>query len=95
MIVLAIPWPTRLPDGVQDVDVADTPNDKPRFIQIDIHICPTLENLECKQTLMVFLVFLLGQHISRICVLSSSTRIRCNHLLKDHVDLFHKHLKLD
>ncbi|KAI4594671.1 hypothetical protein KJ359_007763 [Pestalotiopsis sp. 9143b] len=42
--MLAIPWPTRLPGGVQDV--ADTPNDKPRFIQVDIHICPTLENLE-------------------------------------------------
>jgi hypothetical protein len=43
--VFAIPWP-KLPEGIKDT--VETASDKPRFIQVDVHICPTMENLECK-----------------------------------------------
>lgn len=42
--VLAIPWPATLPSHVQDI--SDTQDSQPRFIQVDIHICPSLSNLE-------------------------------------------------
>jgi hypothetical protein len=42
--MFAIPWPKHLPEGIQD-NVEDE-IDRPRFIQVDIHICSTLENLE-------------------------------------------------
>ncbi|ETS86839.1 hypothetical protein PFICI_00667 [Pestalotiopsis fici W106-1] len=42
--MFAIPWPNHLPEGVKDT--VDTTSDKLRFIQVDIHICPTIQNLE-------------------------------------------------
>ncbi|KAF2995741.1 hypothetical protein E8E14_001017 [Neopestalotiopsis sp. 37M] len=41
--MFAIPWP-KLPEGIKDT--VETASDKPRFIQVDVHICPTMENLE-------------------------------------------------
>ncbi|KAH6648239.1 hypothetical protein BKA67DRAFT_538292 [Truncatella angustata] len=42
--MFAIPWPKILPYGI--ADVADAEGDQPRFIQVDVHICPSLQNLE-------------------------------------------------
>lgn len=47
---------------------------------------------------MLFLVLFSGQHISRICLISSSMQLGRpweQSFLKDHADLFQKHLKLD
>lgn len=37
MAIFAVPWPK---------DLAATEEDQERFIQVDVHICPTLENLQ-------------------------------------------------
>ncbi|KAI1860648.1 uncharacterized protein JN550_011496 [Neoarthrinium moseri] len=42
--MLAIPWPQSLPIAIED-PMKETA-DGPRFIQVDVHICPSLENLE-------------------------------------------------
>lgn len=42
--VFAIPWPSSLPEHLKDTPA--TSETKPRFIQVDIHICPSLSNLE-------------------------------------------------
>ncbi|KAM0806831.1 hypothetical protein AB5N19_07168 [Seiridium cardinale] len=42
--MLAIPWPENLPKSIEDK--ANAEGGKPRFIQVDVHICSSLANLE-------------------------------------------------
>ncbi|KAK6077731.1 hypothetical protein SCUP234_06489 [Seiridium cupressi] len=42
--MLAIPWPENLPKSIEDK--TNVEGGKPRFIQVDVHICSSLANLE-------------------------------------------------